>query len=394
MRLASFRATSCRRPMRARPELHLALAALLVLLTPLGAMADRVLGTHSTDRHEVRVVEVAAGLRHPWSIAFLPGGDILVTERSGRLLRLDARSGRRTAVAGVPPVFAYHQGGLFDVALDPEFAENGRIYLSYAAEKRGGANTRLARARLEGARLENLEIIFDAMPGRSGGRHFGGRIAFLPDGTVTLTTGDRGEKTPSQNLMDHSGSVIRVHRDGRVPEDNPFVGRGDVKPEIYTYGHRNPQGAAIHPQTGQLWTQEHGPRGGDEVNIKVPGENYGWPLVSHGQNYSGTPVGTGEAAAPGITDPVYVWVPSIAPSGMTFYTGNAFPKWEGNLFVGALKYQLVTRLTLDGNRVVSEERFLNRAYGRIRDVREGPDGMIYLLTDAREGRLLRLEPAD
>ncbi len=356
--------------------------------------AAETLAVVETERHPVRVVELAGDLEHPWSLAFLPGGDLLVTERPGRLWRFSPDGTRRTPIRGVPAVYASGQGGLLDLALDPEFESNRLLYFSYAAEGPGGANTRLARARLADERLEDVTVLFDAEPNHPGGRHFGGRIVLLADGTVALTLGDRGRQTPSQDLMDHSGSVVRVTRDGQVPPDNPFTGRSDVRAEIYSYGHRNPQGAALHPQTGVLWLQEHGPRGGDEVNIVQPGANYGWPLVSHGVNYSGTPVGTGQASAPGLTAPVHVWVPSIAPSGMAFYDGAAFAGWRGSLLIGALKDQLLTRLTLDGDRVTGEERFLQRAIGRIRDVRAGPDGLVYLLTDASNGRLVRLEPAD
>jgi glucose/arabinose dehydrogenase len=217
---------------------------------------------------------------------------------------------------------------------------------------------------------------------------------FLPDGTLAFTIGDRGQKDPAQDLMSHAGKVIRLNPDGSVPADNPFLGRDDARPEIYSYGHRNPQGMILHPASGMLWLHEHGPRGGDEVNIVEPGANYGWPLVSYGKNYSGTPVGTGNASGPGITEPIHTWVPSIAPSGMAYYNGGAFPQWRGSVFVGALKYQLLARLTLDGDRVTGQERLFARYFGRIRDVRQGPDGLLYLLTDEHNGRLIRLEPAD
>jgi len=361
---------------------------------PRWAPAAETLATVETEHHPVRVVELADGLQHPWALAFLPDGDLLVTERPGRLWRFSPDAAERQRIAGVPEVYASGQGGLFDLAVDPDFENNRLIYFSYAAEGQGGANTRLARARLGDERLEDVTVLFDAEPNHPGGRHFGGRIVILPDGTLTLTTGDRGQKTPSQDRMDHSGSVIRVTRDGEVPADNPFVGREDMLPEIYSYGHRNPQGAALHPETGRLWLQEHGPRGGDEVNLIEAGANYGWPEVSDGVNYSGTPVGTGQSSAPGMTDPLYFWDPSIAPSGMAFYQGDAFPGWQGDLLVGALKFQLLVRLALDGERVTGEERFLERTAGRIRDVRVGPAGLVYLLTDAQNGRLVRLEPAD
>lgn len=364
------------------------------LFAPPAASAAETLAVVGTERHRVRVVEMAGGLNHPWSLAFLPDGDLLVTERAGRLWRFSPTASRRERVRGLPELYVYGQGGLLDVAVDPDFAANRTIYFSYAAEGPGGANTRLARARLVGDRLEDLRVLFDAEPNHGGGRHFGGRIAILADGTLALTLGDRGQKTPAQDLTDHSGSVVRVTGNGRVPADNPFRDRDDARPEIYSYGHRNPQGAALHPATGRLWLHEHGPRGGDEVNLIRPGANYGWPLVSHGINYSGTPVGTGNATAAGVTDPLHTWVPSIAPSGMAFYRGEAFPGWQGSLLVGALKDRLLARLTLEGERVVAEERFLENTVGRIRDVRVGPDGLVYLLTDARDGRLIRLQPAD
>ena len=374
---------------------HLAGVALLTLAAalPLSASAAETLATLDTEEHRVRVVELADGLSSPWALAFLPGGDLLVTERPGRLWRLSPDATERRQIAGLPEVYASGQGGLLDLAVDPDFASNRLIYFSYAAEGPGGANTRLARARLGEDRLENVTVLFDAEPNHPGGRHFGGRIVILPDGTLTLTTGDRGQKSPAQDRMDHSGSVIRVTRDGEVPPDNPFVGQDGVRPEIYSYGHRNPQGAALHPETGRLWLHEHGPRGGDEVNRIEAGANYGWPLVSDGVNYSGTPVGTGQSSAPGLTDPLYFWDPSIAPSGMAFYRGDAFPGWQGDLLVGALKFQLLVRLTLEGAKVTGEERFLERTVGRIRDVRVGPDGLVYLLTDAQNGRLVRLEPS-
>jgi glucose/arabinose dehydrogenase len=279
-----------------------------------------------------------------------------------------------------------------DVALDPEFAANRLVYLSYAAEGAGGNSTRVARARLEGARLEDLEVIFTAEPLVSSSKHFGSRLAFDRQNHLFVTVGERGQDDRAQDLGDHNGSVIRLHPDGSVPADNPFVGRADARPEIYSYGHRNPQGMAVHPESGAVWTQEHGPRGGDEVNLVRPGVNYGWPVITHGIGYSGLPVGEG-IHKEGMAQPVHYWDPSIAPSGMAFYTGDAFPEWQGDLFVGALKDQLLARLELDGERVVAEERLLEGAIGRIRDVETGPDGFLYLLTDERDGALYRLEPA-
>ena len=338
------------------------------------------------------LVTVAAGLEHPWGMAFLPSGDVLITERPGRLRLLRDGVLDPSPIAGVPEVYASGQGGLLDVALDPEFAANDLIYLSYSAPVAGGNSTRVLRARLGEGRLEDPQVIFSAEPPVSSSMHFGSRLAFDAQGHLFITIGERGQDDRAQDLADLNGSVIRLRPDGSVPEDNPFVGSNDARPEIFSYGHRNPQGMAIHPATGAVWTNEHGPRGGDEVNVIRPGVNYGWPVITHGIDYSGAPVGEGKAK-PGMAQPLYYWVPSIAPSGMAFYTGDAFPDWRGDLFVGALKDQLLARLELDGERVVAEERLLEGTIGRIRDVETGPDGSLYLLTDESDGGLYRLEPA-
>jgi aldose sugar dehydrogenase len=338
------------------------------------------------------VVTVAAGLEHPWGMAFLPNGDVLITERPGRLRLLRDGVLDPAPIAGVPEVYASGQGGLLDVALDPEFAANDLIYLSYAAPGAGGNSTRVLRARLGEGRLEDPQVIFAALPLVSSSKHFGSRLVFDRQGHLFITVGERGQDDRAQDLADLNGSVIRLRSDGSVPEDNPFVGSNDARPEIFSYGHRNPQGMAIHPTTGAVWTHEHGPRGGDEVNVIRPGVNYGWPVITHGIDYSGLPIGEGKAK-PGMAQPLHYWVPSIAPSGMAFYTGDAFPDWRGDLFVGALKDKLLARLELDGERVVAEERLLEGTIGRIRDVETGPDGFLYLLTDERDGGLYRLEPA-
>jgi glucose/arabinose dehydrogenase len=249
------------------------------------------------------------------------------------------------------------------------------------------------RARLEDGALVDLEEIFQAQPGFSGGRHFGSRLAFDPDGYLFITVGERGQRDEAQSLESHNGTVVRLHDDGTIPEDNPFVGEAGARPEIFSYGHRNPQGMDIHPETGVPWLQEHGARGGDEVNIVEAGVNYGWPVITYGIDYSGAPIGEG-TAKPGMAQPIHYWVPSIAPSGMTFYSGDAFPEWQGDLFVGALKFALITRLELDGDQVLAEERLLEDQLGRIRDVRTGPDGFLYLLTDEADGALYRLQPAE
>jgi glucose/arabinose dehydrogenase len=362
--------------------------ALSLLALPVAAQV------HRAQDHAFRVVEVVRGLEQPWGLAFLPDGRMLVTEKGGRLRvvsdgKLDPRP-----VAGMPEVAVHGQGGLMDVAPHPKFADNGLVYVSFAARGADGVGTELARGRLVGHRLEEVRVIFRQSPKGSTGRHFGSRIVFDREGYLYLTLGDRGEMERAQRPGDHAGSVIRLHDDGRVPADNPFVGRSGWKPEKFELGHRNQQGAALHPVTGALWTHEHGPQGGDEVNIIRPGANYGWPVITYGVNYEiGTQIGEG-THKPGMQQPVWKWVPSIAPSGMAFYTGNKFPKWRGSLFVGALKDQLLVRLQLDGENVVKEERLLTGALGRIRDVRSGPDGYLYLLTDASPGVIARLEPAD
>jgi len=364
-----------------------AAALLAVLALPAAAQIQR------SELHAFRVVELVRGLEQPWSLAFLPDGRMLVTEKAGRLRvvkdgRLDPQP-----VAGLPEVAVYGQGGLMDVALHPRFKENGLVYLSFAARGAGGVGTEVARGRLAGHRLEDVQVIFRQSPKGSTGRHFGSRLVFDRQGYLYITLGDRGEMERAQRPGDHAGSVIRLHDDGRVPQDNPFVGKPGWKPEKYTLGNRNQQGAALHPQTGVPWTHEHGPQGGDEVNVIRAGANYGWPVITYGVQYViGTQIGEG-TAKPGMAQPLHKWVPSIAPSGMTFYTGDKFPKWRGDLFVGALKAQLLVRLELEGEKVVREERLLEGVLGRIRDVRAGPDGLLYLLTDESRGVLARLEPA-
>lgn len=349
---------------------------------------------HRSEEHAFRAVRLARGLEHPWGLAFLPDGRMLVTERPGRLriVRADGTIEARP-VAGVPRVTAFGQGGLLDVALHPRFAENRLVYLSYVASDGRGIGTDVARGRLNGDRLEDVQVIFRMEPKSGGGRHFGSRLVFDGKGYLYITLGDRGEMERAQRPDDHAGSVIRVHEDGSVPRDNPFVGRTGWKPEKYTLGHRNIQGAALDPRTGLLWIHEHGPQGGDELNVVRAGVNYGWPVITYGVNYgTGTPIGEG-THKPGMAQPVHYWVPSIAPSGMAFYWGERFPRWRGDLFIGALREELLVRLRLEGERVVKEERLLRGVLGRIRDVRVGPDGLLYLLTDHANGELVRLEPA-
>ncbi len=345
----------------------------------------------ATQGGPVRIETIAAGLEHPWSLAVLPDGRMLVTERPGQL-RVVTRSGALSApVAGVPRVYASGQGGLLDVALSPDFARDRFVYLSYAEPGEGGASTAVARARLNapGTALGPLEVIFRQEPKVSGGRHFGSRLVFARDGRLFVTMGDRGKGEPAQDIGNHIGAIARIEADGKAPPDNPFVGRAGARPEIWSYGHRNGQGAALHPVTGALWQHEHGPRGGDEINIAKAGRNYGWPLVSWGTEYSGWPIPK-PSTRPDLEDAVHQWTPVIGASGMAFYTGDLFPAWRGNLLVGGLVAEAVVRLTLSGERVVGEERIPIGA--RVRDVRTGPDGAVYVLTDEENGRLLKLVP--
>jgi glucose/arabinose dehydrogenase len=368
------------------------LASVLMLVAPIVVQADAPVAR--TGQGPVRLVTVAEGLEHPWGIAFLPDGRALVTERPGRL-RIVATDGKLgEPLAGVPAVHAVNQGGLLDVALDPDFGANRLVYLSFAESRDGGSGTAVARGRLTGGGLADVQVIFRQQPTVKGGHHFGSRLVFARDGRLFVTLGDRfSERARAQTLDSHLGKVVRIERDGKVPADNPFMDRAGALPEIWTYGHRNVQGAALHPATGELWTNEHGPRGGDELNRTLAGRNYGWPTVSYGIEYSGGKI-SDSPTAPGIEPPVHHWVPSIATSGLIFYTGDRFPKWRGSAFVGGLASKQVARLEMDGDRVVSEERLLEGVVDqRVRDVEQGPDGFIYLLTDEKKGRLLRIEPA-
>jgi glucose/arabinose dehydrogenase len=342
----------------------------------------------------VRVETVARGLEHPWALEFLPDGRMLVTERPGRL-RLVDRSGRISGpLAGVPEVEVGGQGGLLDVALDPKFAENRLVYLSYAELREGGAGTAVARGRLDEGRLEAVRVIYRQQPKVAGGNHFGSRLVFARDGKLFVTQGERADyREQAQDLSSHLGKIVRINADGSVPDDNPFAGKAGARPEIWSYGHRNIQAAAIHPETGQLWTVEHGARGGDELNHPEAGKNYGWPVITYGVDYSGLKIGEGTAKE-GMEQPVYFWDPVIAPSGMLFYTGDAFPAWKGSVLVGSLQPGALVRLELENGKVAREERYEEGGLGtRIRDVRQGPDGLVYVLTDEGNGRVLRVLPA-
>ena len=360
------------------------ICALVLLAGP--AWAERF----ETSAGPVNVVSVVGDLDQPWAVAFLPDGGFLITERDGVLLRVTP-GGDRTEISGVPDVRAQGQGGLLDVVLDPGFAENNTLYLSYS-EPDGlfSARTSVAKARLSGSRLEAVEVIFRQTPSTSGGRHFGSRI--VPDGKghLFITTGDRGDRPEAQNPNSHIGKVIRIRDDGSVPADNPFVGGGAL-PETWSIGHRNAQGAALDAD-GFLWTVSHGAAGGDEVNRPAPGLNYGWPVISYGTHYSGGKIGKGTRLE-GLEQPVWYWDPSIAPSGMAIYSGKLWPQWAGHIFVGSLKFDMVTRLARDGGVIGGEEQLFPGEFIRIRDVREGPDGAIWFLA-VGDGALYRMSPAD
>lgn len=353
-------------------------------------------GEFPSEQGTLQVSQLVAGLEHPWSMAFLPERQgLLVTERAGRLRLVDLQGGLSAPIGGVPAVYARGQGGLLDVALSPEFAQDRLVYLSYAEAGDGEySGTAVGRARLslDKRKLEGFEVIFRQLPKLSSGAHFGSRLVFDRAGYLFVALGENNQRSTAQDLDKLQGKVVRLHPDGKVPADNPFVGQPGVRAEIWSYGHRNQQGAALNPWTGQLWTHEHGPRGGDEINIPQAGKNYGWPLATHGVNYSFLPIpeAQGKAVA-GTEPPHYVWEKSPAISGMAFYDGERFAAWRGNLFIGALAGQALIRLELRGDQVVHEERLLEQLDARIRDVRQGPDGYLYVLTDASNGQLLRLD---
>lgn len=342
---------------------------------------------------DYRISTVARDLDHPWSIAFLPDGDLLVTERAGRLRRISGGQLLSAPVSGVPDVYVRSQAGLFDVLLDPEYEQNGWIYLSFAHGTGRASATRVVRGRLRGQELQDVEVLFTAEPPRNTPVHYGGRMAFLADGTLVIGLGDGFNfREEAQRLDSHTGTIVRIHRDGSVPADNPFVGRDDARPEIYSYGHRNVQGLVFDPPSGRLWAHEHGPRGGDEVNLILPGRNYGWPVATFGVDYSGARI-TPYTSRPGMEDPIVNWTPSIAPSGMTIYRGEAFPEWDGDLLVTALVARELRRLSLDGAAVIGQVPLLDEIGERLRDVEVAPDGSIYVLTDSTRGRVLRIAPA-
>ncbi len=367
------------------------LAVLLMLVGPALAQESPRSPTPKPVPLPARATNVVVRLEHPWAVTFLPDGRMLITERPGRL-RLASRDGQLSPpLAGVPPVLARGQGGLLDVSLSPGFAQDRLVYLSFAEPGGAGGGTAVARGRLGEKGLEETQVIWRQQPKVSGYNHWGSRLVWRPDGTLFVTLGERFlHPELAQDLSTTLGKIVRINADGSVPRDNPFVGRENVRPEIWSYGHRNVQ-AAVLDAAGELWTVEHGARGGDELNNPQPGRNYGWPVITYGVDYSGARIGYG-TSAPGMEQPVYYWDPVIAPSGAVFYTGEAFPDWRGDLFVGSLQPGRLVRLRLRDKRVVHEERYVIDPGERVRDVRQGPDGLLYLLTDNPNGRLIRLDP--
>jgi glucose/arabinose dehydrogenase len=372
------------------PVLLATLAVALALAQPQDEQPGPVLvRSIQTSAGTIDVVQLVKGLDHPWGMAFLPDGRLLVTERAGSLRVLDGHGNVSEALEGTPEVYAEGQGGLLDVALDPDFARNGLVWLSFAEPGNGGASTAVGHGRLGEDRIEDFEVVFSQKPKVESNKHFGGRIVFAPDGRLFLTLAERFMFAPAQDLGSHLGKIVRIERDGSVPRDNPFAARGGARHEIWSYGHRNVESAAFDPSTGDLWVAEMGPEGGDELNLVEPGRNYGWPLVSWGQHYDGRDI-PDPPTQPRLTDAVLQWTPVISPSGMVFYTGDAFPEWYGSMLIGGLTAQALVRLELFDHEVLSEERIA--LYERIRDVEQGPDGLVYVLTDDVRGSVWRLEP--
>ncbi|HEY1385419.1 MAG TPA: PQQ-dependent sugar dehydrogenase [Dongiaceae bacterium] len=359
-------------------------AAALTLLASPALAQDR---TVKTTAGPIRIETLASGLSHPWGLAYLPDGRMLVTERPGRLRLVASDGAVSQPLRGVPKVFAVGQGGLLDVAIDPDFKDNRLVYLSYAEPGRGGASTAVARAELGADGLQDAHVIFRQTPRVHGPNHWGSRLVFARDGTLFVTLGERFKFGAAQDLSNTLGKIVRINPDGSIPKDNPFVGKEGARPEIWSYGHRNVQGAAIHPETGALWADEMGPLGGDELNIAEAGKNYGWPLVSWGSHYDGRPIPK-PPTRPDLAAPIYYWNPVISPSGMTFYTADAIPAWRGSLLLAGLSAKALVRLTLAGEKVTGEERIPMGA--RIRAVRQAPDGSIHLLTDEDDGKILHL----
>ena len=354
------------------------------------AVAEKI---YTSDKHSYSIETVVDGLQYPWAVEFITDKKILITERPG-YLRIYENGKLSTPIKGLPSVKAERQGGLLDVVLDPDFNKNKIIFFSYSAGNMFGIGTEVASARLVNHELKDVKVLFRALPKSKGGLHFGSRLLLTSDNSLYITLGDRGEMDRAQDIADHAGSLIRINKDGSVPENNPFAQDSDAKPEIYTYGNRNMQGIALDPITNEVWTIEHGPQGGDELNLMKPGTNYGWPVITYGVNYGiGTKIGEG-THKDGMSQPVYYWVPSIATSSVLFYSGEKFPNWKGNAFVSSLKFGQLARLEMTDNKVIKEERLINGAVGRIREVKEGPDGFLYILIDDPNGKLLRIKPSD
>ncbi|HAE90820.1 MAG TPA: oxidoreductase [Idiomarina sp.] len=366
-------------------------AALLSATMSTSVLAQEV----ETERHTLSLETISEGLNHPWGIAFLPSGDMLVTERSGTL-NIITQEGQKTPIQGTPEVVAKSQGGLLDVNIDPDYADNGWVYISYSEKDPKGGNgnsTAVMRGKIDGDKWTQGEVIFRQAPKYESNAHFGSRLVFSPEGHLFITLGERYSRMQdAQTLDNHHGKIVRIWPDGSIPKDNPFVGNDGALDKIWSYGHRNVQGAAIHPDTGELWTIEHGPQGGDEVNIPKAGKNYGWPTITYGEDYGGGEIGIGTHKE-GMEQPFYYWLPSIATAGSIFYTGDKFPKWKGDLLVTALRGQTIARLDLEEGRVLHEERMLEDATSfRIRDIEQGPEGFLYILTDADSGQLIKLSP--
>lgn len=370
--------------------LHYAAVSALLAIMPVAAQAQEV-KTFETDAGQMAVEVVAGQLEHPWAVEFLPEGKAIVTERPGRVRLIDPGGHVSEPLSGLPKVDAEDQGGLLDVALDPAFQTNRMLYFSFAEARDGGNGTSVVRARLnaDALRLENAEVIFRQQPAAASSAHFGSRLVFDRDGKLFVTMGDRFSlRDQAQNPANDLGKIVHINSDGSIPSSNPKI--EGWRPELWSIGHRNVQGATLNPATGELWTAEHGAKGGDEINTPKAGRNYGWPVITYGVDYSGAKIGEGTAKS-GMEQPIHYWDPSIAPSGLTFYSGKQVPQWKGNLLVGALKGQHVARLVIDNGKVTAEEN-LFQGLGRIRDVKEGPDGLLYLLTDEQDGALLRVKP--
>lgn len=373
--------------------LKASILSLLMTLIASTSIAETKIRSFKTEKATIKVESIVSGLKYPWGMTMLPNGKILVTERVGKLMLVDPETSAITEVRGAPKVWANRQGDLLDIAADPNFENNNTVFFTFADPAfLGGAGTAVASAKFEETpvpRLSSIKTLYSMnIPTRSG-VHFGSRVVFGPDGNIFITIGDRGNRPRAQDPFDSAGKVLRIAKDGSIPKDNPFADGKKALPQIWSLGHRNPQGATLDQETGQLWTLAHGPRGGDEINTPMAGKNYGWPIISYGKHYSGGKVGLGTSAE-GLEQPVYYWDPSIAPSGLDFYKGNLIPEWTGNLFAGALKDQLLSRLEIKDGKVVHEEQILEGEFGRIRDVRSFHDGALWLLTDDEEGELLRI----